>query len=112
MTDQVLVGILTKSMNQSEEINKPQGVSEKLKGSINQVVKVKKVEEKMMEQSFANNINMAIVKILSHEYAEAAKYLEYTSNKAASYKSVLDSLKAKAQVKSALDRIIDKTLED
>jgi len=111
VSDQELVGILTKDMNQKEEVNKPQGVSDKIKDSVTRVVKVKRVEEKIMEQSFSNNINMAIVKILAHEYAEAAKYLEYTSNKPVSYKSVLDTLKAKAQVKAALDRIIDKTLE-
>lgn len=112
VADQELVSILTKDMNQQEEANKPQGVSDKLKDSVSRVVKVKRVEEKIMEQSFSNNINMAIVKILAHEYAEAAKYLEYTANKPASYKSVLDTLKAKAQVKAALDRIIDKTLGD
>lgn len=110
--DQELVSILTKDINQQAEVNKPQGVADKLKDSVNHVLKVKKVEEKIMEQSFSNNINMAIVKILAHEYAEAAKYLEYTPNKPASYKSVLDALQAKAQAKAALDRIIDQTLED
>lgn len=113
VNDQELVSTLTKNMNLPEAANHAEAnVADKLKHSVQHVVKVKKVEEKIKEQSFSNNVNMAIVKILSHEYAEAAKYIEFTSNKPESFKTVQETLKAKALAKGALDKIIEKTLQD
>lgn len=113
LSDQELVSMLNKNLEvlnnqqvQKDQERQEEGVVDKIKDSVSNMFKVKKLEE-TNAYGLQTVISMAISRIIENNYKEAAKYLENAPRRPEYLEKAIEVLNAKAKTKEALNKILD-----